>query len=343
MQHEIKKRQSLLRANGTLTEAGYSTKLILDYDRGAITASKYKIKEWDYYLIANQEYALALTIMDNSYMGMESISLIDLKKPWYHTKSPVRLFPMGNTHMPETTEYGDTESYCKDHFLSFQKEPHRRMLKFRMGNFYDNKPIDGEIALQDPEADSMVIATPFQEDPLAFYYNQKINCMPAQGYIRFGDDVIVFQPDTTFGVFDWGRGVWPKNSTWYWGSASGTLSNHFFGFNIGYGFGDSTYATENMLFFDHKAHKISRVNFNIPSDGEKESFMEPWYFTSDDDRFKMVFHPIVDRTDHKSFGWIRTDQHQIFGRFTGRSVLDDGTIVNIKDFLGFAEKVSNKW
>ena len=30
-------------------------------------------------------------------------------------------------------------------------------------------------------------------------------------------------------------------------------------------------------------------------------------------------------------------------RFTGRAVLDDGTIVEVKDFPGFAEKVENKW
>lgn len=33
-----------------------------------------RLKEWDYYLISNGHIAVALTIADNSYMGLDSIS-----------------------------------------------------------------------------------------------------------------------------------------------------------------------------------------------------------------------------------------------------------------------------
>ena len=35
--------------------------------------------------------------------------------------------------------------------------------------------------------------------------------------------------------------------------------------------------------------------------------------------------------------------NQVFGVFNGRAVLDDGTVLNVKDLPGFAEKVINKW
>ena len=35
--------------------------------------------------------------------------------------------------------------------------------------------------------------------------------------------------------------------------------------------------------------------------------------------------------------------HQVFGLFTGTLILDDGKIIEIKESLGFAEKVHNKW
>ena len=35
--------------------------------------------------------------------------------------------------------------------------------------------------------------------------------------------------------------------------------------------------------------------------------------------------------------------HQVFGRFNGTAVLDDGTVIEVKDMIGFAEKVHNKW
>ena len=66
-------------------------------------------------------------------------------------------------------------------------------------------------------------------------------------------------------------------------------------------------------------------------------------FTSDDGRFEMDFVPILDRAACTDVKLIKSDQHQVFGRFTGTAVLDDGTAVRVKDFLGFAEKVENKW
>lgn len=343
MQHEILRNKPLLRPNGSLSEAGYAKKLILDYDRNAIKANKFRIKEWDYYLITNGHFAVALTVADNSYMGMDSISFLDFDNDFQHTNSPISLMTMGKLNMPSTSESGDVESYRKKHYITFKREADRRILHFHMDNFYKGKPIDGEIVLDDPKGDSMVIATPFEKNPLAFYYNQKINCLPAKGKINFNDKTWIFDSKDSFGVLDWGRGVWTYKNTWFWGSASGLLDGIPFGFNIGEGFGDTSEATENMIFYNHKAHKISKVHFNIPTKNGKDSFMDQWFFTSDDDRFKMIFTPVMNRASKTDLKVLCSDQNQVFGRFTGRVVLNDGTVLNIKNFFGFAEKVFNKW
>ena len=57
----------------------------------------------------------------------------------------------------------------------------------------------------------------------------------------------------------------------------------------------------------------------------------------------MKFKPIIDRASNTDVGLIGSDQHQVFGYFTGTMVLDDGTKVELKDFIGFAERVTNKW
>ena len=152
-----------------------------------------------------------------------------------------------------------------------------------------------------------------------------------------------FEPDSSFAVLDWGRGVWTYHNTWYWGSASGLVNGADFGFNIGYGFGDTSAATENMLFYQGKAHKLSKVDFGIPMKDRKEDYLSPWKFTSDDGRFEMNFLPILDRASCTDAKLIKSDQHQVFGRFTGTAVLDDGTRLQIENLMGFAEKVENKW
>ena len=70
----------LLDAQGQLIEKGYQTRLSRAYDRRAIRAGALRIKEWDYYCVISGSKVLALTIADNSYMGLDSISLLDVHR-----------------------------------------------------------------------------------------------------------------------------------------------------------------------------------------------------------------------------------------------------------------------
>jgi len=343
MQHQILTSKPLLDENGHLTEPGYATSLLPIYDRAAIKANRWRIKEWDYYYIGNDDYGVALTIADNSYMGLDSISLLDFRTPWEQTTSQMSWLTDGKVGFPATSVKGDVFHSSKKHAMFFHNDGETRVLEFSMDNFCDGKPIKGRIELANPKGDSMVIATPFAGHPKHFYYNQKINCLPAKGVVEFNGVEYVFEPETAFGVLDWGRGVWTYKNTWYWGSASGMVDGVPFGFNIGYGFGDTSAATENMLFYNHKAHKLEDVTFHIPMGEKEEDFLAPWKFTSSDGRFEMDFEPIIDRHADTNVGVIRSNQHQVFGKFNGKAVLDDGTVLEVKDLLGFAEKVFNKW
>ena len=172
-----------------------------------------------------------------------------------------------------------------------------------------------------------------------FYYNQKINCMRAEGFAEYNGKRYEFHPEKHFGTLDWGRGVWTYDNTWYWGSGNCDVDGHAFGFNIGYGFGNTKAASENVIFYDGVAHKIDDVTFVIPED----DYCKPWKFTSSDGRFEMDFMPLLDRFACLDYKLIVSDQHQVFGRMSGTTVLDDGTKVEIKDVLCFSEKVHNRY
>ena len=339
-QREITRKADLLDLGGRLTSPGWARDLVLRYDRRAIRASPFRIKEWDYYCILTDEFGAAFTIADNSYMGMVSASILDFTQPWEITTSVITPFPMGKFHMPPSSAEGDVHFHNKRVNMAFALNNRRRYISVDFANFSSGKSLSGEISMVMPQPlDTMVIATPFAEDPLAFYYNQKINCMPASGRLRLGQDEFVFEEGRAWAVLDWGRGVWTRTNTWYWGSASGAVDGVPFGFNIGYGFGDTSAAGENMAFYANKCHKLDQVVFNIPAD----SFTKPWTFGSNDGRFEMDFVPVIDRYAKMNAVVISSVQHQVFGRFTGRVVLDDGSVLEIRDLMGFAEKVSNTW
>ncbi len=337
--HEVTRRQPLLNAKGSIAEPGWAKSLIWEYGREQIKAPKYRIKEWDYYLVLNEDFAGAFTLSDLGYMGMISVSLLNFKEGWEHTETVLTGFPMGKFKLSNTSEEGNVTYKDKRVFLEFLVEKGKRKINCQFRNFQDGKPLSCQIVLKQPEMDSMVIATPWKEDEKAFYYNQKINCMPASGKVKFDGKEYVFNPEKDFGTLDWGRGVWTYDNTWYWGSGNGIVNGKPFGFNIGYGFGDTSAASENMLFYDGKCHKLDDVTFNIPDSG----YTDPWTFTSSDGRFEMEFEPIIDRCAKIDIKFIITDQHQVFGRMNGKAVLDDGTVLEIKDLLCFAEDVHNKY
>ena len=342
-QHEILRSAPLLNASGDLAEPGWARSLLPVYRRSDIRVSPMRIKEWDYYLITDGHVGLALTIADNGYMGLDSVSFLDFDEGWEQTKSPMRLFPMGKTGLPESSADGASEIARGGYAMAFYHEDGARRLSFHMDRFLDGNAIEGIVTLSAAPEESMVIATPFDK-PGHFYYNQKINCMRAEGWITLGKRRIELTPDRFFGVLDWGRGVWTYHNTWYWGSASGELDGVPFGWNIGYGFGNTAAASENVLFYDGRIHKLGTVEFHIPKDEKgRNAYLNVWNFTSDDNRFYMDFTPVLDRSALTSAIIIKSDQHQVFGRFTGRVTLDDGTVLPVRDFFGFAEKVENKW
>ena len=342
-QHEILRSAPLLNASGDLAEPGWARSLLPVYRRSDIRVSPMRIKEWDYYLITDGHVGLALTIADNGYMGLDSVSFLDFDEGWEQTKSPMRLFPMGKTGLPESSADGTSEIARGGYAMAFYHEDGARRLSFHMDRFLDGDAIEGIVTLSGAPEESMVIATPFDK-PGHFYYNQKINCMRAEGWITLGKRRIELTPDRFFGVLDWGRGVWTYHNTWYWGSASGELDGVPFGWNIGYGFGNTAAASENVLFYDGRIHKLGTVEFHIPKDEKgRNAYLNVWNFTSDDNRFYMDFTPVLDRSALTSAIVIKSDQHQVFGRFTGRVTLDDGTVLPVRDFFGFAEKVENKW
>ena len=337
--HEVTRERELLDGSGNLAEPGWSRRLLQRYDRQRIRAPKWRIKEWDYYLVMGRGFAGAFTVSDDGYIGLQSVSLLVLDEtPWEHTETVLNAFPMGRLRLPPDSGKGDTAYQDKRLQLRFSPGGGKRRISCRFERFYRDKPFACEIELTQPEAESMVIATPWDKAG-HFYYNQKINCMRASGYMEYDGTRYVFDPETDFGTLDWGRGVWTYDNTWYWGSGSGQIGQDVFGFNIGYGFGNTKAASENVLFYNGRVHKLDDVTFHIPQD----SYMKPWKFTSSDGRFEMDFAPVLDRAAKIDLGLLVSDQHQVFGRMSGRAVLDGGEEIAVKDMMCFAEKVHNRY
>ena len=331
-------------AKGLLGQEGWARHPYWRYRRHAVPASAWKIKEWDYYAVmsAEQQFAIGLTASNLGYAGLYAICFVDLANGRSYQSDALQVLPLARHAFPEQADNGEVRFESKQLSLHFVTEAGQRRLRFASPTLEcpAGRGIEGEIGLTQPAGlESMNIATSWAENRRAFYYNSKFNCLPASGGFDFAGRHYALQPERELGVLDWGRGVWTYRNTWYWGSASGYLDGVPFGFNLGYGFSDRSPATENLLIHDSRVHKLDQVQFHFdPSD-----WLKPWRVSSNDQRLELSFRPAVDRNSQINLLAIASEQHQVFGYFSGRAVLDDGCVLQLVDFPGFAEEVRNRW
>ena len=341
MEQKLLSKGPLLDDKGNLVEAGYAFSLVKEYNRKKIKGAFGRIKEWDYYFISDGEYGVALTIADNDYMGLVSVSVLDFVNKTEVTKSYMSWLTFGTTKFPSSSKDGDVFVEARNYSMFFKNQNGKRRLTCSMKNVAKSKDFSCDITLEETSDKSMVIATPFNKKR-HFYYNQKINLLKVRGNFKFGELRHQFG-QKSLGVLDWGRGVWTYSNTWYWSSLNAIQDNHRIGFNLGYGFGDTSNASENMFFYDNRAYKLNDVKFNIPVDAEgKDNFMEDWTFTSESGDINLTFHPIIDRYANTNALIIQSCQHQVFGYFSG-TIKVEGKEYKLDNLLGFAEKVKNRW
>lgn len=342
----INVQDDLLNENGTIKHLGYSKSLMLNYNKSAIK-NKSRIKEWDYYYIADDRFGLCVTISNLSYVGAISASVIDFINKTQTNKTSMVFFPKDKNFMPTTSKEGLSVLKTKNAEFKFEVKDGKRHLTGLYSNFYKenglNRDLIFDIMLEDEPEESMVKVTPFK-NKRHFYYNQKINAITASGSVTVKGKNYVFEKTNTLATLDWGRGVLPYATMWYWASMQSRLDDGTkIGFNLGKALGNNTDATENMIFYNGQAHKLGNVRINIQRDKYKRDYLGNWTFYDEDGRLELLFEPIIDRYAPFNALVLAFIPHQVFGKYSGLLKLDDGKVIEINNVMGFAERVVNRW
>ncbi len=341
MQREITDPGPLLDDNGLLRLPGWARQPLFDANLERALPGvlrRLRIKRWDYYGVWTPELFASATLSDLGYAGLAFVYAVDLQAGRHveHT----RLRPLGRgCALPRNSDTGDVHYGDPRVSLAFELVPGMRRLRVSAPDFDGGQGLSMEVDLiARPDHESIVMATPLGDR--CFYYNRKTNGMPASGAIRWGERSVPLAPDRCLGQLDWGRGVWPYRTHWIWASANGFLGNDcILGLNLGAGFGDLRWATENAMFVDGRLHKFGAVRFAFDSRDCRKS----WRMTSDDGRLDVEFQPSTERIARFNICIIRSEVHQVFGRYNGRAITDTGETIKIRDLPGFAEEHFARW
>ncbi len=327
MQNELTQPGPLLTPDGSLSQVGWSRRPVLDCNLEMARfyslrpLQHFRIKRWDYYAVFSPRGFFSATIADLGYAGNIFVYTMDFASGELHEEGLVIPFGTGVT-LPRNCTDGDSHFENDKVSLSFALKDGERHLSVSWPGFHEGRGIEAELTLQCPPGyEWMSIAIPI--GARRFYYNNKINCLPASGTVKYGDLTDTLVPQTCLGSLDWGRGVWEYKSFWNWASASGFLQDgRTVGLNLGCGFGDLSRAGENALILDHRIHKLEQVKF----DYDPGDFMKPWNFKDNEGRLDLVFTPFRDRTARTDLAIITSEVHQMFGRYNGRAVDDHGEV-----------------
>jgi hypothetical protein len=340
MQKEITEKSLLLDEKGSIMNPGWSRHMLYDYNRDDVSLKPFSLKEWDYYQLQHGEWFFQIVIANISYVTNFTIMAFNTETHEVRKVDYKRPFVKKSPKMPVNPEDPNVINITtKDFALSFKTEEHVRVLRFLANDSVYNR-IEAEIRIPiRPDEDKMVIATPFK-DRAHFFLNYKENLFGVRGFVKFGDWNIQFDESKDTGVYDWGRGSWPFDTSWYWGTASHILEDGTrFGLNVGWGFGDLSYATEDMYFVNGKAHKINALYV----EQNNANFMDKWHMRADDGSLDLSITPYFNNYIESKAAIMHTYQNQIHAKINGIVTAEDGSKIELNDVPYFFEVTNNRW
>ncbi len=338
---------ALLKPDGKLNARGWARHNVFEYDRSLVKRERLiSCKEWDYYTVTDGQKQLLVSFANVGIGGFMGLRLVDLHTGEV-TADGSTIFVGGKKHLPlgRVDAPGVFKGSSGKTEFEFNTRETERDVFFKTE--HQGKVLKCELNMDIPKGlESITTVLPFKGDDTKYFMTTKQNCMPVSGVFTFGDFTYEFTKDKSFCSLDWGKVNTPRNLVWYWGSGADYITDekgekHIFGFELTWGIGDESYATETCIFYDGKVHKIGAVDVEKFPKGR---FMEPWKIISEDGRINLTMTPEYNNHSDLNLGPVaRMNCNQIYGKWNGNAVLDDGTVVEIKDMFAFCEYVENRW
>ncbi len=294
-------------------------------------------KKWNYWCVYGEDLLFSATISHLDYAAVCFVYILDYETQRFYEKQIT--LPMGRkVKMPEDVleSVKFTDDNLSVQIVHIQGETH---LSVTISDF-DNDVLHADLHISHPEQDeSLNVVIPKSRD--IFQFTAKHHTLPTAGFVKVGDKRYDFNPEYSFAVLDYGRGVWPRDSEWNWAMASQRLGGKRIGLNLGGKWTDGTGFTENAVFVDGV---MSKIHEDVIFSYDTANFMAPWKIKSKfSDVVNLTFTPFFERIAATNVRVIRTEVHQLVGYFNGRVRLENGSFLTIRQMLGCAEEHTAKW
>ena len=293
-------------------------------------------KRWNYWAVTTETHLFSVTVSDLDYAGLVFVYLADFAAR--RLQEVTRIMPLGRgIALPDTVEAA-VQFAAGEVRVDMTPTPSGTSLAVGIGDFH-GRPLVAQFTITDPPGhESLNVVIPWDEK--TYQFTSKQNTLPAHGRVTLGEETILFQGAQSFACLDFGRGVWPRDCVWNWGSASGQQDGRTIGLNLGGQWTKGTGYTENGVCLDGRLTKISE---ELSWGYDRSDYERPWRITAPSGAVDLTFSPFLERVAASDLGLVKSEVHQMFGRYDGSVITAGGETITVTDLVGWAEDHVALW
>ena len=262
--------------------------------------------ERDLYIITSDSkgWTVCASIMEAGSSYEYRITYFDRHSGKLLQKRIQRHFLKNHRVLPEASENLQNSNFsCEEMRLSFIRHNDKRKILLCAPEL---EFLDARFTLIQPDdLESLCTMRSWKDTRTAFLFDRKLNCMKASGILRLGDETVsISEDENAFASLNIIRGRLPRKTSDRWLTCCLSIDDHTLGIDIVPG-GEST------LVYDGMLQRIASV--------KEETGKE---FRSSDGRLDLSFSIIPSS---------ETVSDMQFGYCTGKVILDEGTVIDIRD------------
>ncbi|MGI2327823.1 DUF2804 domain-containing protein [Planococcus sp. YIM B11945] len=294
-------------------------------------------KKWNYWCVFGEEIMFSATISHLDYAAVCFVYFLNYETQRFYEKTVVLPF---TRHIKLSNHVLDNSFFYHDEMsIQFDYSENKTHIKVLVDDF-EGESLQADLGIVYPSAhETLNVVIPRNRQ--TFQFTAKYHSLPVSGSVKIGSQRYEFEQDDSYAILDYGRGIWPRESSWNWAMASQRCLGKIIGLNFGGKWTDGTGMTENAFFVNGKMTKIHEdVLFRY----NRENFKEPWLIhTKFSDDVKLTFTPFFERVSKMDAKLVKSEVHQLFGYYNGYVRDPDGKKVKILQLLGAIEEHDAKW
>lgn len=338
MNDEIRQATNLCTVDGSLSPdaVGWSR---WPLHRCNLSGHRFRKKRWNYWAIQNEQYFFCAGIADLDYAANGFVYLVDLRRKNVFERNVATPLARGITLGDEV----QSAALFRNRHMTFSEthdETDVTSLLVTCDRFDDGDRLSAAIRIIYPE-DFETLGVVVPMDHSHFQYTSKHVAVPVAGRVRIGRREIPFEGVEAFASLDFGRGVWPRRTSWNWGAASGYVDDANIGVNLGGEWTDGTGATENAVFVNGRMNKIHE---DLEWTYNPSNYLANWRVRAPrSGDVDLLFEPIVERRQHMDAIVVHSRVHQVFGIWSGTIRDEAGETVEVPYLFGWAEEHHALW